>query len=302
MKDRRKTNIKVGFTFLLSIVILIWIISWAKNFSLTDNDQLVVVSFNSVSGLSTNDIVTVNGVKKGYVENISLNANISYVKIKLENDVLLTKGTKYYIMMLDLMGGKKMEIIPGSSNIPIDVKEVQVGEFSGDVATAMAFVGNLQQTVNMLLEKLNLTLDNLNNSVLNKHFTDRADNLLSDANSLIRNLNVVLKENEKSIKELISVTNSTMNTTNHILSDNKSNIDSLLTNINVTVKKSNSLISNLDSLAEETIQGKNNAGKLLYDENLLNDLKETIKSVKELTNILVEQMKKKGIKVDAYIF
>jgi phospholipid/cholesterol/gamma-HCH transport system substrate-binding protein len=302
MKDQRKTNIKVGITFLLSLIILIWIISWAKNISFTDTHKVIVVSFNSVSGLSTNDIVTVNGVKKGYVENISLKNNISYVKIKIENDVELTQGTKYYVMMLDLMGGKKIEIIPGNSNIPINFNEIQQGEFSGDVATAMAFVGNLQQDVNSLLEKLNLTLDNLNNSVLNKRFTDRAENLLSDANSLIRNLNVVLKENEKSIKELITNANSTIENTNQLLGRNESNIDSLLTNINVTVRKSNKLISNLDSLAKETIEKKNNIGKLLYDENLMNDLKETLKSVKELTGILVEQMKKKGIKVDAYIF
>jgi len=302
MKDQRKTNIKVGITFLLSLIILIWIISWAKNISFTDTHKVIVVSFNSVSGLSTNDIVTVNGVKKGYVENISLKNNISYVKIKIENDVELTQGTKYYVMMLDLMGGKKIEIVPGNSNIPIDFNQIQQGEFSGDVATAMAFVGNLQQDVNSLLEKLNLTLDNLNNSVLNKRFTDRAENLLSDANSLIRNLNVVLKENEKSIKELITNANSTIENTNQLLGRNESNIDSLLTNINVTVRKSNKLISKLDSLAKETIEKKNNIGKLLYDENLMNDLKETLKSVKELTDILVEQMKKKGIKVDAYIF
>lgn len=302
MKDQRKTNLKVGITFLISILLIIFIISWAKNFSFSDSHKIIKVAFNSVSGLNTNDIVTVNGVKKGYVEKITLHQNISYVDIKLDNDVILTEGTKFYVMMLDLMGGKKIEIIPGNSTMPINYGQIQKGEFSGDVSTAMAFVGTMQENVNELLSKLNLTLDNLNNSILNKNFTVKANSLLTNANSTINSLNGILKENQKTLKELIQNGNETLITANDLMNSNKGKIDSLLTNINFVLGKSNNLISSLDSLADQTIERKNNLGKLLYDEKLVDELKQTVTSVKELTKMLVEQMKAKGIKVDAYIF
>lgn len=302
MKDQRRTNIKVGLTFIVTVVIIIWIISWAKNFSLSDNHQVIKVSFNSVSGLNTNDIVTVSGVKKGYVDKITLHDNLSYVDIKLDNDVKLTEGTKYYVMMLDLMGGKKIEIIPGNSTQQINYNQIQRGEFSGDVSTAMAFVGTMQENVNDLLIKLNVTLSNLNNSILSDNFTKKADNLVSNANSMITNLNKILRENESGLKELIKTGNETLAGANDLLQDNRNNIDSLFKNINVTIVKSNQLISSLDTLTNETMNKENNLGKLLYDEKLVEELKETVSSVKELTKILVEQMKEKGIKVDAYIF
>lgn len=302
MKNQRRTNIKVGITVLISILIVIWIIGWAKNFSLDDNYKNLTIKFNSVSGLNTNDIVTVNGVKKGYVDKISLEGNNTIVVVKLEKDVNLTNGTKYFVMMLDLMGGKKIEIIPSNESTPIDFDEVQIGEFSGDVSTAMAFVGTLQTDVRILFDKLNLTLDNLNNSVLNAKFTDKADNVLSNANTLLVELNQTLKENQEGLKSLIDAGNSSLENINRFFTKNEVKIDSLLINIHHTVEKSNSILTKFDLLMQETSQKKNNAGKLLYDENLINDLKESITSVKELTKILVEQLKSKGIKVDANIF
>ena len=281
---------------------MIWIIGWAKNFSLHDNYNDLRISFYSVSGLNTNDIVTVSGVKKGYVNAISLEGNRSIVSIKLERDVKLTKGTKYYIMMLDLMGGKKVEIIPSANTELIDYSETQIGEFSGDVSTAMAFVGTLQTDVRILFDKLNLTLDNLNNSLINKSFTKKADNLLSNANTLLSELNFTLKENQAGIKSLIEAGNSALSNANIFFENNEEKIDSLFSNINLTVNKSNEILTKFNELMNETAEKKNNVGKLLYDEKLINDLKESISSVKDLTKILVEQLNSKGIKVDAYIF
>lgn len=302
MKDQKKTNLKVGITFLISIIGLIFILSWAKNFSFADNQKNITIVFNSVSGLNKNDIVTVNGVKKGYVERISLRNNVSYVDIKLSNDVQLTEGTKYYVMMLDLMGGKKIEIVPGNTTQQIDYNQVQKGEFSGDISSAMAFIGTMQENVNDLLLKLNLTLSKLNNSILSDDFTQKADILVSNANLTITNLNKILLKNESGLTELIKNGNETLSGANDLLNTNRNKIDSLFTNLNTTLSASNKLISSLDSLTKETNSRKNNLGKLLYDEKLFNELKETISSVKELTKILVDQMKEKGIKVDAYIF
>jgi hypothetical protein len=47
---------------------------------------------------------------------------------------------------------------------------------------------------------------------------------------------------------------------------------------------------------------QNNIGKLLYDENIIKDLKLTLKQVNELTSILIEQLKNEGVNVDANIF
>ena len=47
---------------------------------------------------------------------------------------------------------------------------------------------------------------------------------------------------------------------------------------------------------------ENNIGKVLYDENMYDDLVTIISQLKELTEILVQQLKNEGVKVDADVF
>ena len=63
MKQQRKTEIKVGLTVLLGIIVFIWILSWAKNVSITSADVELKVKFEKSSGLEVGNIVSVNGVK-----------------------------------------------------------------------------------------------------------------------------------------------------------------------------------------------------------------------------------------------
>jgi hypothetical protein len=67
-------------------------------------------------------------------------------------------------------------------------------------------------------------------------------------------------------------------------------------------QKSDSLLSDLNYLTKETKNQQNNVGKFLYDENIINDLKQTLKQVNELTSILIDQLKNDGVNVDANIF
>ena len=127
MKDQRKTEIRVGVTVVLGLLIFIWILGWAKNFSLTPSENYLFVKFNNASGLEIGDDVTVNGVRKGNVEDIKVDDQNVIVKISLDNDVQLKQDAKFGISMLDLMGGKKVEIEPGSSQDKLDPNKVQQG-------------------------------------------------------------------------------------------------------------------------------------------------------------------------------
>jgi|GEM_PF-6139877 len=72
MKNQRSTEIKVGITVLIGLILFIYVLSWTKNFSFTSSDQIIKVMFDNVSGLETGNNVTVNGVKEGFVKDITV--------------------------------------------------------------------------------------------------------------------------------------------------------------------------------------------------------------------------------------
>jgi len=96
MKDQRKTDIRVGLTVIVSLLLFIWIIGWAKNFSLNSNRTSVTIKFQNVAGLEIGDNVTINGVRKGFVDDVILKNDFVIVSVSLEPDVDLRSNAVFF--------------------------------------------------------------------------------------------------------------------------------------------------------------------------------------------------------------
>lgn len=301
MRQDRKTEIKVGISLLVSLVILLWVIAWAKNVDIFSDKKELTISFNSVAGLSQGDQVAVNGVKKGYVESITLDGNTVLVNTILDEDVDIRSDASFSILMLDLMGGKKIEISPGISEQQIDYSVVQHGQFSGDISTAMATLSGMEQNIKNIIEELSITLNAVNNILKDDKFASDVRTAFSELNLLSKKTSQLIDENRVGIKSLIDSSTNLVTTTNEFLQNNSNALTKTIEQTSTLVENSNQFIVKLDSLMKEIQSHENNIGKLLYDEQFYNDLKLSLENLKELTSILIEQLKNEGINVDAKI-
>jgi len=302
MKDDRKTEIKVGLTVLAGVIIFIWIFGWAKNFSLQSNDQIIKVKFNNVSGLEIGDPVTVNGLRKGYVKEMIVGSNYVMVELSVEKNISLSKDATFAITMLDLMGGKKVEILPGNSTEKLNVDIPATGVFYADIPQAMSLLGSMQDDFVSVLKDVKISLTSLNSYLTDKKLNNDVKESLSNLNSLTKKLDMMLSENRSDLKTLTKNAVELTEKTNELVSDNKENINRLFGDLKSILNKTDNLLTDLNTLAKETKDQQNNIGKVLYDENLYKDLKTTIKQINELTSILIDQLKNDGINVDANIF
>ena len=91
MKNQKKTEIKVGITVVVGVLVFLWIFGWAKNYNINSNRKEMTIEFNSVAGLEVGDAATINGVRKGFVDDIEVKGNKVIVKVNLDNDVKLMK-------------------------------------------------------------------------------------------------------------------------------------------------------------------------------------------------------------------
>ena len=161
MKDNRSNEIKVGITIIISILIFIWIFGWAKNFDLSSSKKLLI-RFDNIAGLEMGDRVTINGIRKGNVEDFQNDGNTVIVKATMDKDADIREDASFTILMLDLMGGKKIEINPGNSPNKINYKTIQKGYFSGDISTAMAMLSSVQGDLVEVIKEVKVTLSNMN--------------------------------------------------------------------------------------------------------------------------------------------
>ncbi|HOJ18887.1 MAG TPA: MlaD family protein [Ignavibacteriaceae bacterium] len=301
MKNQKKTELKVGITIFFALLVLMLIIAWAKNISISAARTHFDIRFANASGLEVGDNVTVNGVRKGNVDNIRVNGESVIVTVAIESDIKIREDAKFYIGMLDLMGGKKVEIIQGNSGKELDYGKLHTGTYLMDISSAMASMGSLTEDVPKLISKINETLDGINSIVNNQEVRNNLVTSLNNLSTISQDLRILIQNNDKKIESLLTNTNDLVNNSNEFLKKNSKGIESSLQNIEGLLVKADTLISGVTGLLNDTKSGENNLGKLLYDKELYKEIETTVKTLKELTTILNEQLKNEGVNVKAKI-
>jgi phospholipid/cholesterol/gamma-HCH transport system substrate-binding protein len=302
MKDQRKTEIKVGITVLLGVIICLWIFGWAKNFSLTPTENIVKVKFNNTSGLEIGDAVTVNGVRKGFVEDLKIEGENVIVTLKVDNNIQLKEDARFAISMLDLMGGKKVEISPGTSQNEIDYNKTQEGLFYADVPQVMSMVGSFQDDFTSTISDIKITLTSLNNYLTDQQLNQDIKSSMSNLSEVTKKLNTLIDENRTSLKQLTSNTAELTEEAKKFLETNKEKMNSSIDELRSVLKNTDSLIVNLNKFTDEMNAKQNNLGKIIYDEKIYEDLAQSLKQLNELTKLMLQQLKEDGLKIDADIF
>lgn len=302
MKNPRATEIKVGVTVLLGLLVFIWVLGWAKSFSLSSSDNLVNVKFSNVSGLEIGNNVTVNGVRRGHVKDFVIEGSSVIVTLSISNEIQLKKDAQFSLESTDLMGGRKIEVDPGISTEEIDLSETQVGNYISDIAGVISLFSDIQDKISIIANESVKTLQGINLLIEDENFIQGLRTSVANLNDLTGKLDRVLTENQQNINEITENTKEITSDTKILLKENKENIELSLKNLNTVLLKSDSLITSLNYLTKETAMGGNNLGKILYDDSLYLNLTESIKLLKDLSKVILEQVQTDGFKVDANIF
>jgi len=299
MKDERKTEIKVGIISIIGIIIFLWILGWAKDFSFTSKEKEMLISFPEVAGLEIGDYVTLNGVRKGNVTDIAVRQKDVLVKISIDKNTDLRDDASFHIMMLDLMGGKKIEVKPGVSDKKLDFSSVRKGNFSSDIPSVIAGLGSVQDDLLASVKDLRITLSAMNEYLTDKDLNKNIRSSMKNLDNVLTRLNTLIDQNSRDIGEITKNTAQLTRDAKEFIEENKSGMSGSLSSLKNVLEKTDSLVTFLNNVAGETSSRKNNIGKLLYDEELFNKLNTAINRLNELTDLITEQLKSDGLKVKA---
>jgi phospholipid/cholesterol/gamma-HCH transport system substrate-binding protein len=302
MRNSRTAEIKVGVTVLLGLLVFIWVLGWAKNFTLTSSDKQVKVRFDKVSGLEIGNNVTVNGVRKGHVKNFFIQGSSVIVTLSIGNEVLLKKDAEFSLESTDLMGGRKIEVNPGNSDDNLNLAEVHQGIYISDIAGMISLFSDIQDKISIIANESVKTLQGINSLIEDTQFIEGLRTSVSNLNRLTARLDKVIAENQQNFLEIAENTKVITTDTKILIKENKEKVEAALANLNSVMLKSDSLLSSLNYLTQETVTGGNNLGRLLYNDSVYTNFIQTLESMNELTKILKNQLETDGIKVDAYIF
>ncbi len=302
MQSKRRSEIKVGMTVFVGTLLFVWLVIWVKDISIFADNRQIGIEFSSVPGLELGDPVAINGVRSGKVKNIKLNDNSVRVTIEIPKEIHLHSDATFSLLMLDMMGGKKISISQGTTKSELNYSSIQLGYFPGDISTAIAALSSVQTDLVTMVKDAKITLGLVNDLMSGGDIKREMILSLKGLNKLTENITSVIDENKKSFKSLIYNGNNLTKTVNETVQENKLQIPILFKRMNELVTESKLFISSANAVLDETKSSKNNLGKMLYDKDVYSKLIATLNQLQELTKIFTEQLKKDGLNVDAHIF
>jgi phospholipid/cholesterol/gamma-HCH transport system substrate-binding protein len=159
----------------------------------------------------------------------------------------------------------------------------------------------MQDDLISTLKEVKVSLNSLNNYLTDQKLNDNIKSSIANVSELTGKLNILIDENRHNIKKLTDNSVMITNDARDFYQKNQGSLSTSIKEAEDVLKKTDSLVTSLNSFTSEIKAKNNTVGKVLYDEKLYDNLSQSIKQLNELTKILLEQLKDKGLKVDANV-
>ncbi len=286
---RQSLELKVGATVIVALIILVFGVMWGKNYRLTTGQQPVRFSFDNSSGLKPGDPVTVSGVNKGQVSTIELDRGRAIITSMLDRDVELYSDFRAYITAVELMGGKKIEILPGTIEPRFNLTALTaplVGTQTVGFPELMLVATDLAGRTVHIAARLDTTLA-LVNSVLDKERLQQPlHSALTDLQTTTTKLRQLLDDNETLLQRVATNVDYTASELRAVVERRSNGVDSTLIALAEASGRLNEFSKTLEEISKRVRNKEGAVGRLLYDDQLIVSLERAVLRVDSTANDL----------------
>ncbi len=299
MNNKRSTEIKVGMVSLAALIILIVGLIYGKGLALSPTVP-IKIRFPNSGGIQLTSPVLINGVKRGSVTSVINDKGNVLITADMDNINDLYSDATARITILEITGGKKIEITPGISKSKLNPSSEITGETPADIADLVAIAGGMINDLGGLVKRIDTVAYSVNTMLADGKMNTQIRSILTNADNLSGNLNSLLNNNMSDINESIKSIKSITTDLKASIGKNEPKVSKLVDELDGSIKQLNNLlgkthntIGNADALladfkniSEQVKSGKGLAGKLIYDQKFANQLDSTFNSLTEFINLL----------------
>jgi phospholipid/cholesterol/gamma-HCH transport system substrate-binding protein len=305
MTIQRSTEIKVGLVSILAIILFIIGISLGKGCNVSVNPKIIKLRFPSSGNILISAPVHINGVKRGVVNTIKNDNGSVLITASVDEVDDFKKDVSAKITILEITGGKKIEINPGISQAQFDINNEIIGVTSADLSDVVSMLGEIGSDAKMLVKRLDTVASTASRLLGDENFVTEIRSTLKDASNITFMMNKLIADNMSGLQASMNNLKFLTSELKTAVQKNSPKIDSIITNIDFTISDSriilnntgktisnaDSLISDLRKMTEDLKTGKGFASRVLYDA----EFSKKIDSTLSYLNLLIEQIRQNGI-------
>lgn len=279
MHGTRRQEIQVGLASLVAILLLLGGVLWGEGLfsAVANGENEVRFMFPSSGGIKPSNPVTYKGVTKGKVESVELKGDSVLVVATIEDISDLKSDVSARITMLEITGGKKLEIIPGESDQALERGQIIRGIATADLGQLIAEVGSISGDAKNLVLRLDTISASATELLRDGKFIDDLKYSVGEARVFVDNANAMLIENRSSLRNSLNNAETLTADLRSAIERNTPAVEMLLDSLNYTVSNANKMIYGVEGSVE-------NADRLLVD---LRSMLEDIKANESALNMLM---------------
>ena len=284
-------EIKAVLIIISGIFLFLLGYNFLNSTSLFKKENNLFALYDNVEGLQVGTKVTVNGLSVGKVSKIDFLPNTTQILVSfsIRNDVVFSKNSVAELYEAGLIGGKSIAIHPVYDNF----KKFKSGDtLKSSIKPGLTDVVN--QQIAPLQQKLEKVLTNADslfsgfNIVLNSEGKNNISKTLEKLSSALKNTDdLVSRFNSITKNQSENIAKTILNL--KTVSENLSQISDSLSksSLKQTINNFEKLSSNFNQVLTEIRNGKGTISKLIYEDSLYHNLKNSSKAI----DILVKDLK-----------
>jgi phospholipid/cholesterol/gamma-HCH transport system substrate-binding protein len=284
---------RVGLFMLLALIVLGVFIVKIEEIPIGSKGgrKTIRASFPSVAGLDEKSPVRIAGVRVGIVEEIALDGDRAMVTLSIDPQVTLHQGARAEVSSLGMLGDKYVELFPGVlSGPPLQPDTVLDGTsplaFDQVLKTANDVGGDIQAVTASLRKtlggdegqkRLDEILENIRQLSADTRALVAANR--SDIDATIANFRSFSETLKTELPKLAEKLNGLADRVDAVVEENRGNLSGSLENIKDLSGRLRVSADNLNQITGKIARGEGSIGKLVNDDETVNNLNATLKSV-----------------------
>ncbi len=288
MKDQRKSEFRVGMTVLLGALLLLIGFFLLKDWTLSDETEALKMRFENSAGLQSGDPVTINGVKAGKVREVIVDGAGVLVTADIDERYKLAEDASPVIQMLELMGGKKIEIRQGIGPKLHDPSRELRGIVDPDIAGALGMLGSLRGRVDTLADKTAALLDNANSLLGDKELADAARETLEHLRVVARTMRDLTDANKANINEISATLTRLSLRGDEMLAELSPRLNRGIDQAERIAGRADTLLADVHIIVKELRDSQGAFRKLVSDTTLARRLDGVISKLDSVASIIID--------------
>ena len=308
MNPDKKKELIVGLVALAGVVMLIVGVMLGESFSLSGQQKTIQFMFPSSGGIKPSSPVVVNGVERGSVTKVENKNDSVLVTANIDgiDDIHIDATAR--ISILEITGGKKLEVFPGIASESITSNHIIRGKTAADLGDLIADVGEVSVDLKRIVRGLDTLIVNANGILGDKVLMNDLRITITNASEAMVRINDLVARNEGAINSSIANLSELSRELNSAVKEQKPNIERIIADMKQVSEKAVTLIDKVDNSWEDVSKIAADVRKIIEDiqnnESLLNKLLYDKKLAQRLDSVMynlgsfVEKIDQHGINVN----